>query len=86
MCRALWSIRASDELFDSIVLSEADWNEVKMLDVSSVLENYPKMKEEKSGLNVSAILCEGAWNLTEQWTQSISVIFINRLEIEVVFA
>ena len=59
---------------------------IKTLNVSSVTENSPKMHEVKFGLSVSAVLCGVIWTLSEQRTQNISVIFINRLETDVVFA
>ena len=55
---------------------------IKTLNVSSVMENYLKMNEEKFGLSVSAVFCRGTWTLSAQRTQNISMTFINRLETE----
>ena len=55
---------------------------IKTLNVSSVMENSPKMNDEKFGLNVSAVLWGGNWILPE----NISVTFLNRLKAEMVFA
>ena len=59
---------------------------IKTLNVPSVIENSTKMKEEKFGLRVSAVLCGRTWTIPQQRIQSISVTFINRIETEVVFA
>ena len=49
-----------------------------------VMENSPKINEEKFGLSVSAVLCGGTWTLEKM--QCISVALINRLDAEMTFA
>ena len=90
-CRALWNTTC-DELFDPDVLPEIDFiystkeSEIKMLNVSSVMEITPKIIEEKFGLSVSAVLCGCTQTVPQQRMQSISVTFTNRVEAEMVFA
>ena len=59
---------------------------IKMLNVSSVIENSPNLNEEKFGLSVSAVLCGRNWTAPQKRTQSISVAFINRIEAEMFLA
>ena len=66
-CRALWKI-TSDESFHSDVLFETDTSfiqlknqKIKTLNLSSVMENFPKMNDKKFELSVSANLCERTW-------------------------
>ena len=63
MCRALWNT-TSDESFHSlmyylklITCIQLKNKKIKTLNVSSAIENSPKMNEEKFGLNVSAVFC-----------------------------
>ena len=39
---------------------------IKVLNVSSVIENSPKIKEEKFGLSVSAVLGGRTWTLRDR--------------------
>ena len=55
---------------------------IKTLNVSSTMENSPKMKKEKFEFNASAILCGHTWAVPQQRTLSISVAFINRIKAE----
>ena len=55
---------------------------IKTLNVSSVMENSPKMNEEKFGLSV---LCGRTCIVLQQRTQSIFVTFIQRIEVEIDF-
>ena len=50
-------------------------SENKGLNVFSVNENSPKMKEGEFGSSVSAILCGRTWTIPEQRLQNISVTF-----------
>ena len=60
---------------------------IKTLNVSSVMENSPKMKEDKYGLSVlAAVLFGCTWIEPVQRTQITSVTFINRLKADVIFA
>ena len=68
MCRALWNI-TSYKSFHSALLSEIDSmhsTEESKNKVSSAMENFSKMNEEKFGLRVSAVFCGGTWTLLEQ--------------------
>ena len=59
---------------------------IKTLNVSSVMENFPKMNEGKFGSSVSAACAPWrTWIVPAQRTQSISDAFVNRLEAEMVF-
>ena len=90
-CRALWNT-TSDESFHSNYYLKLNSciqlknQKIKMLNVFSVMENSPKMTEEKFGLSVLAILCKRSWTVPQQRTLSTSVSFINRIEGEMVFA
>ena len=41
---------------------------IKTLNVSSVMENSPKMNEEKFELSISAIVCGSTWTVHQQKT------------------
>ena len=59
---------------------------IKMLNVSSAVENYPKINEEEFALSVSAVLCRHTWTVPQQRTQSISFTLIKIIQTEIVFA
>ena len=55
----------------------------KTLNASSVMENSPKMNEEKFGISVSADLC--GRSVLQERTKSISMTLINRIKVKIVF-